>query len=72
MELHVMISLTQDISKRGIIMQHVLHIESEIEKLRQKLISTGLQLGLTAPTTIQLSQELDLLLNKYQNAKINS
>jgi hypothetical protein len=42
-------------------------IEIEIEKLRHKLIMSGIENGLSHPTTIELSQQLDDLLNEYKS-----
>ena len=46
-------------------------IHVEIELLRKNLIKSGMKNGLTAPETLDLSQELDKLINlqicSYQN-----
>jgi len=41
----------------------------EIESLRTQLTEMGVQLGLHHPKTIQLSEQLDSLLNKYEANK---
>ena len=43
----------------------------EIEELREKLIEVGMDKGLCHSTTIELSRELDILLNTY-NQKENT
>lgn len=40
-------------------------IKNKIQKLRTQLINVGMKKGLTHPNTIQVSQDLDKLLNKY-------
>lgn len=42
-----------------------LKIQKKIQKLRIQLIHVGMEKGLTHPNTIQLSQDLDKLLNEY-------
>lgn len=44
----------------------------EIEKLRSKLLVSGVENGLTHLVTIELSQKLDRLLNEYKPAEITS
>ncbi|AXI29470.1 hypothetical protein CIB87_10770 [Priestia megaterium] len=46
-----------------------LHLRKKIEYLREQMIQTGLQQGLTSSNTIKLSQELDKLLNVYTKNK---
>jgi Spo0E like sporulation regulatory protein len=41
-------------------------IVARIELVRWKMIESGLRLGLDNPTTIQLSKELDALINIHQ------
>lgn len=43
----------------------IIKIEIEIKNLRTQLINVGMEKGLTHPNTIQLSKNLDRLLNKY-------
>ena len=38
----------------------------EIESLRIKLLNYGIKYGLSHPTTVYLSQELDKILNKLK------
>ncbi|MER2030234.1 MAG: aspartyl-phosphate phosphatase Spo0E family protein [Solibacillus sp.] len=42
-----------------------MEIKKKIQKLRFHLISVGMKKGLTHPDTIQVSQNLDKLLNEY-------
>lgn len=42
----------------------------EMNALRIYLINIGKTKGLTHPDTIKISQELDLLINKYQHSKV--
>ena len=44
-------------------------LEYKIDFLRTRMIATGQLKGLTHPDTIKFSQELDVLLNKYQKIK---
>lgn len=44
-------------------------LENKINLLRIHMISTGLSKGLNHPNTIKCSQELDDLLNKYQQIR---
>ncbi|MBM7610165.1 hypothetical protein JOD29_003444 [Lysinibacillus composti] len=37
----------------------------EIEKVRAELIKSGMEKGLSHPTTIEISQSLDQMLNEY-------
>jgi stage 0 sporulation regulatory protein len=46
-----------------------LYLKKQIEQLRKHMIQTGLQQGLTSPRAIKLSQELDKLLNFYDQNK---
>ncbi|MCA0148853.1 aspartyl-phosphate phosphatase Spo0E family protein [Rossellomorea vietnamensis] len=41
-------------------------IVARIELVRWKMIESGIRLGLDSPTTIQLSKELDALINIHQ------
>ncbi|WHX98684.1 aspartyl-phosphate phosphatase Spo0E family protein [Neobacillus sp. DY30] len=45
-------------------------IVMEINSLRIYLVNIGKTKGLTHPDTIKISQELDLLINKYQHSKV--
>ncbi|RID87073.1 aspartyl-phosphate phosphatase Spo0E family protein [Peribacillus asahii] len=45
------------------------HLETSIYDLRTHMITIGISKGLTHPDTIKYSQELDILLNKYQKIK---
>lgn len=42
------------------------HTLSQIEKIRKRMIEIALIEGFTSKESILLSQELDLLLNKYE------
>lgn len=42
-----------------------------IEKKRMELVKTGLTQGLTSKAVLIISQELDELLNQYNNGKEN-
>jgi len=46
-----------------------LYFKKQIAQLRKNMIQTGLQQGLTSPRTLKLSQELDKLLNVYNQNK---
>lgn len=37
---------------------------NEIQKLRTELIKTGMEFGLSHPSTVKLSQSLDVVLNE--------
>ena len=41
-------------------------IVTRIEKVRWKMIQSGVRFGLSSPATIQLSKELDALINIHQ------
>ncbi|MBN8191670.1 aspartyl-phosphate phosphatase Spo0E family protein [Bacillus sp. NTK074B] len=41
-------------------------IATQIEVVRTKMIQSGIGFGLGSPTTIQLSEELDALINIHQ------
>ncbi|WP_226674479.1 aspartyl-phosphate phosphatase Spo0E family protein [Rossellomorea aquimaris] len=41
-------------------------IATRIEVVRSKMIQSGIRFGLKSPTTIQLSEELDALINIHQ------
>jgi hypothetical protein len=41
-------------------------LKKEIETLRQKMIAIGMEKGFTHPETVQVSQELDKLINMAQ------
>ncbi|HWL22409.1 MAG TPA: aspartyl-phosphate phosphatase Spo0E family protein [Ureibacillus sp.] len=45
------------------------HLETSICYLRDHMITIGISKGLAHPDTIKYSQELDILLNKYQKIK---
>lgn len=45
-------------------------LECEIETLQNRMIDIGLSKGLTHPDTVKCSQELDVVLNYFQ--QINS
>jgi len=44
-------------------------LETEITKVRQEMITIGLAKGLNNPETVNISQELDSLLNLYYQLK---
>ncbi|MGG0855286.1 Spo0E family sporulation regulatory protein-aspartic acid phosphatase [Metabacillus fastidiosus] len=44
-------------------------LENDIQSLRSRMIATGIQKGLNHPDSIKYSQQLDVLLNKYQRLK---
>ncbi|TSI07380.1 aspartyl-phosphate phosphatase Spo0E family protein [Lysinibacillus sp. BW-2-10] len=44
-----------------------LEIETEILKLQERMIDVVLLKGLTHPETIKYSQELDVMMNYFQN-----
>jgi hypothetical protein len=44
----------------------LMKIVAQIEMVRWKMIDSGIRLGLSSPTTIQLSKELDALINIHQ------
>lgn len=46
--------------------ENVSCIEMQIEQLRSDLIKCGMEKGFTHPTTIELSQKLDKMLNKLR------
>ncbi|MFD2637643.1 Spo0E family sporulation regulatory protein-aspartic acid phosphatase [Piscibacillus salipiscarius] len=46
-------------------------IYQQITNLRARMVEEGMANGLDHPLTIQLSQELDLLLEQYRNLKEN-
>ncbi|GAA0456666.1 aspartyl-phosphate phosphatase Spo0E family protein [Alkalibacillus silvisoli] len=46
-------------------------LETEIKDLRIKMVKSGVTKGLNHPNTVKLSQELDILLNEYQNLTDN-
>lgn len=46
-------------------------LTNEIEKLRNEMIRIASEEGLTAERTMQLSQQLDLLLNRLDRMKKN-
>ena len=46
-------------------------LEEQIYIFRTRMIDTGKLKGLGHPDTIKCSQELDILLNKYQVLKLN-
>lgn len=41
-------------------------IEARIEMVRWKMVQSGIRFGLNSPATIQLSKELDALINLHQ------
>lgn len=41
-------------------------LEKEIETLRNKMVAVGMEKGFTHPETVQISQELDKLINVAQ------
>lgn len=47
-------------------------LQNEISQLRREMIESGLGRGLADQATVQLSQELDELLNKYEKIKMKS
>jgi stage 0 sporulation regulatory protein len=44
----------------------VIDLEKSIEAVRNEMVSAGMTKGLLHPETIELSQQLDTLLNRYQ------
>ncbi|MFC7784594.1 aspartyl-phosphate phosphatase Spo0E family protein [Rossellomorea sp. GCM10028870] len=46
-------------------------IVARIETVRWKMIQSGIRFGLSSPVTIQLSKELDALINIHQRNVIN-
>lgn len=44
--------------------------ELEIEKLRQQLINAAQKYGMQSENTIKLSCKLDVLINEYENNKV--
>ncbi|MGG3806432.1 aspartyl-phosphate phosphatase Spo0E family protein [Metabacillus fastidiosus] len=42
------------------------NLEDAIQSLRSQMVAAGMQKGLNHPDTISYSQQLDILLNKYQ------
>ena len=48
----------------------LLDLEYEIQALQNRMINIGLSKGLTHPDTVKCSQELDVVLNTFQ--QINS
>ncbi|MCA1059385.1 aspartyl-phosphate phosphatase Spo0E family protein [Rossellomorea aquimaris] len=46
-------------------------IAARIEVIRSKMIQSGIRFGLSNPTTIQLSEELDALINIHQRDDSN-
>lgn len=44
-------------------------LEYKINVLRNRMITIGKLKGFTHPDTIEISQELDILLNEYQQIK---
>lgn len=46
-------------------------IVTRIETVRWKMIQSGVRFGLSSPATIQLSKELDALINIHQRNDIN-
>lgn len=46
-------------------------LQQEIEAKRAQMIEAGMELGFTHEKTVALSQELDKLLNKYQQEQIS-
>jgi stage 0 sporulation regulatory protein len=50
----------------GIQMVTITDLEKEIETLRKKMIAVGMTKGFTHPETVQVSQELDELMNRAQ------
>ncbi|PIC97023.1 Spo0E family sporulation regulatory protein-aspartic acid phosphatase [Sporosarcina sp. P26b] len=44
--------------------------ELEIEKLRQQLIHVAQEYGMQSENTIKLSCKLDVLINEYENNKV--
>lgn len=43
---------------------------SEIERVRELMVATGLKEGLSSPATLSISQNLDVLLNDLNNILI--
>jgi stage 0 sporulation regulatory protein len=44
----------------------VIDLEKSIETVRNEMVSVGMTKGLLHPETIELSQQLDKLINRYQ------
>lgn len=47
------------------------YLERQVETLRERMVQNGLSKGLTHPDTVEVSQELDKVLNKLQTLKNN-
>ncbi|MGM8214299.1 aspartyl-phosphate phosphatase Spo0E family protein [Bacillaceae bacterium W0354] len=50
--------------------QRKLILEKKIEKLRKQMVTIATEKGYTSQESIQLSQELDEVINEYLNIKI--
>ncbi|MEC2073314.1 aspartyl-phosphate phosphatase Spo0E family protein [Alkalihalophilus marmarensis] len=50
----------------------LIKLEGRIEKLRCEMIKSGLKNGLNHPDTIKYSQQLDMLLNRYNRMRTSS
>jgi hypothetical protein len=50
----------------GLLTVNINELENKIEDLKSYMIDTGLKLGLSNGKTVQISQELDILIVKYQ------
>ena len=46
-------------------------VVDRIEMVRWKMIQSGIRFGLSSPATLQLSEELDALINMHQLNKVN-
>lgn len=51
-------------------MDHLLLLK--LEMVREKMIRSGMENGLQAPKTIQLSKELDVIMNQYEQSNNES
>ncbi|APH05816.1 aspartyl-phosphate phosphatase Spo0E family protein [Bacillus weihaiensis] len=45
---------------------HLIELNEKIENLKSDLIKVGLQIGLSHPTTVALSQKLDIVIIELQ------
>ncbi|SOC11087.1 Spo0E like sporulation regulatory protein [Ureibacillus xyleni] len=53
------------------IIYSTMDLENEIYNLRKRMIEMGRNKGLLHPETIKCSQELDEIMNQFQNVKPN-
>jgi stage 0 sporulation regulatory protein len=45
-------------------------LEKEINTKRQEMVKLGMELGFTHPRTVQVSQELDILINQHLKEQV--